>query len=188
MSPVTKSIISYLHQCDWTAWIHSYGNCKCQPLKYHWNWQTIVYSTGWCKCTCSTTYPLRSSTVMTWSPVLSNLLKASFMISLRALLMGGWRTRVKTEYHGVHVPWWFSIRFWVGGRSFGDGGERKQNSRQSCKFLKKYNWNLGLLQCISSILEQKLECLDRKKTLLNFYSVTAHQYPTTSTRVISKEK
>ena len=39
-------------------------------------------------------------------------------------------------------------------------------------------WNLGLLECISSILEQKLECLNGTQTSLNsgFYSVTAYEY------------
>ena len=44
---------------------------------------------------------------------------------------------------------------------------RRKNSCQRCEFLEKF-WNLGLLECISSILEPKLEYLNRTLTSLNF--------------------
>ena len=65
---------------------------------------------------------------------------------------------------------------------------RGKGATCECEFLKKFS-NLGLFECISSILEQKLECLNRTLTSLNsgFYSVTAHEY-SFKTRAISKEK
>ena len=55
------------------------------------------------------------------------------------------------------------------------GGEG-QNSRQRCNLrVRVYG---KLLECISSILEQKLDCLNRTQTSLKlaFFSVTAHEY------------
>ena len=72
--------------------------------------------------------------------------------------------------------WWynyslagFSITFLVGGKSFGKGGEGKNVKRRHnlAPVSGKY-WNLGHLECIFSILEQKLECLNRTQTSLNF--------------------
>ena len=65
------------------------------------------------------------------------------------------------------------------------GGEG-QNSRQRCNLrVRVYG---KLLECISSILEQKLDCLNRTQTSLKlaFFSVTAHEY-SIQTGVISKE-
>ena len=49
---------------------------------------------------------------------------------------------------------------------------RKEKLMAKVQVSEKKNCNLGLLQCISSILEQKLECLDRKQTSLNFGFLT----------------
>ena len=72
--------------------------------------------------------------------------------------------------------WWynnslagFSIRFYVAGKSFGKGGEGKNlRRRRNLAPVSEKFWNLGLLECIFSILEQKLECLNRTQTSLNF--------------------
>ena len=59
-----------------------------------------------------------------------------------------------------------SIRFCLGGKSFGVGGEWKKLTQRR-KFVEK-GYNLGLLECISSILEQKLKCLNRTQITILF--------------------
>ena len=54
------------------------------------------------------TYPLRSSIVITLSPVLSSLLNASLMISFLALLIGGWKI-MRAKHKPIILNLWHLI-------------------------------------------------------------------------------